>query len=68
MSEKKGFWASLFGRSTGDCCNMQITENADGCCGGKAPEKPKRKGGCCDMKIIPEEKSGGPCCKQDRHL
>lgn len=44
MSEKKGFWASLFGGgSGGGCCNMQIVE------------EPKKKGGCCDMEIIPED-------------
>ena len=42
MSEKKGFWKSLFGGgSSSSCCNMQITE--------------EKKGGCCDMQIIEEE-------------
>lgn len=44
MSEKKGFWKSLFGGgSSGGCCNMQITE------------EPQKKGCCCDMQIIEED-------------
>ena len=54
MSEKKGFFASLFGgNKSGGCCNMEIVE------------EPKKKGGCCDMEIIPEETGcdcGGACC------
>ena len=54
MSEKKGFFASLFGgNKSGGCCNMEIVE------------EPKKKGGCCDMEIVPEETGcdcGGACC------
>lgn len=54
MSEKKGFFASLFGgnKSSG-CCNMEIVE------------EPKKKGGCCDMEIVEEEAGcdcNGACC------
>lgn len=44
MSEKKGFFASLFGGSkSGGCCNMEIVE------------EPKKQGGCCDMEIVEED-------------
>ena len=43
MSEKKGFWASLFGGGSSGCCDMQITE------------EPVKKGGCCGMEIIQED-------------
>ena len=56
MSEKKGFFASLFGgNKSGGCCNMEIVE------------EPKKKGGCCDMEIVPEETGcdcGGACCEE----
>lgn len=49
MSEKKSFFASLFGgNKSGGCCNMEIVE------------EPKKKGGCCDMEIV-EEKPGCNC-------
>lgn len=54
MSEKKGFFAGLFGGNKSDgCCNMEIVE------------EPKKKGGCCNMEIVPEETGcgcGGACC------
>lgn len=54
MSEKKGFFASLFGgNKSGGCCSMEIVE------------EPKKSGGCCDMEIVPEETGcgcGGVCC------
>lgn len=44
MSEKKGFFVSLFGGSkSGGCCNMEIVE------------EPKKKSGCCDMEIVEED-------------
>lgn len=47
MSEKRGFFAGLFGGSkSGGCCNMEIVE------------EPKKKS-CCDMEIVDEEPS---CC------
>lgn len=44
MSEKKGFFASLFGgNKSGGCCDIEIVE------------EPKKKGGCCDMEIVEED-------------
>lgn len=44
MSEKKGFFASLFGGGkSGGCCNMEITE------------EPEKKSGCCDMEIVEDD-------------
>lgn len=52
MSEKKGFFSSLFGSSkSGGCCSMEIVE------------EPKKKGDCCNMEIIEEET--GCCCGSD---
>ncbi len=59
MSEKKGFFAALFGGGkSGGCCNMEITEEPKkkgGCCDMEITEEPKKKGGCCDMEIVEEE-------------
>lgn len=53
MSEKKGLFGGLFGKkSSGGCCNMEITED------------PEKKGGCCNMEIVeePGECECGGCC------
>ena len=55
MAEKKGFFATLFGRkSSGGCCNMEITE-----------EPQKKKCGCCEMQIVEEDKEQNTKCKTD---
>lgn len=49
MSEKKGFFASLFGgNKSGGCCNMEIVEEPEGgsCCGG-APKQSAEPSCCC---------------------
>ena len=56
MSEKKGFFASLFGgNKSGGCCNMEIVE------------EPKKKGGCCDMEQA-DILILGPGCKNCQGL
>ena len=48
MSEKKGFFATLFGGNSGNCCNMQVIPD-------DKRDKNSKKGGCCNMEIIEEE-------------
>lgn len=52
MDKKKGFFAKLFGGSSGGCsCGMKITE-----------EKPQ-KTGCCPTQIV-QKPAAEPCCDQ----
>lgn len=41
MSEKKGFFGSLFGgKKKSGCCGMEIIVEPEGCCGGACEPKP----------------------------
>ena len=50
MSEKKGFWASLFGGSGCDC-GMTVEEDKTN----EQKKRPPKAGGCCGMKIVEED-------------
>lgn len=65
MSEKKGFFASLFGGSkSGGCCSMEIVEEETGCCCGSdaAQETCASESEQTDILIL------GPGCKNCQAL
>lgn len=65
MSEKKGFFASLFGgNKSGGCCNMEIVEEKAGCCCGsdEAQETYASESEQADILIL------GPGCKNCQAL